>query len=45
LRVNGENHWLWVLSTPQEVLCHPDKRRSHEVAEELGKVLICEESI
>lgn len=35
LRVNGENHWLWVLSTPQEAVYHPDERRSHEVAEEL----------
>lgn len=35
LRVNGENHWLWVLATPQEAIYHPDERRSHEVAEEL----------
>lgn len=35
LRVNGENHWLWVLATPQEAVYHPDERRSHEVAEEL----------
>lgn len=35
LRVNGANHWLWVLSTPQEAVYHPDERRSHAVAEEL----------
>lgn len=35
LRVNGENHWLWVLSTPQEAVYHPDERRSHEVVGEL----------
>jgi hypothetical protein len=47
LRVNGANHWMWGMATAEEVVYHPDKRRSHEVAEELlgpgfGGTVICD---
>jgi len=35
LRVKGANHWMWGMATAEEVIYHADRRRSHEVAEEL----------
>ncbi len=34
-RIKGKNHWLWAIAKPETTIFHHDKRRSHEVVEEL----------
>jgi transposase-like protein len=34
-RVSGNNYWLWTITKPGTTIFHHDKRRSHQVVEEL----------